>query len=467
MRCAELADRLVVRSSAVVESRGPWAGAFASYADMAPSEVHHGVKGCWASVFTQDALRRGEAAGVAPADVGMGVLVQPELRPDYGGVAKADPSGTVAIAGIAGPPAAIVSGWERGELIMATTAGVSGASARLGRPLVEAVARLGRDVRELLDRDHIEWAQSDGRLWLLQAQSGVRGGQSPTQPPSSALTEDDPRLDVLAYLLASYPGEAGEELVLSWAAGLRSLASPARPSEEDPALLLAMCRDRISLLGPSGEARSVRSLLRALSTEPAPSLDRLLPSTTVDAAQCARQLGLVEALASGLALRGSIPASGWLGHLDTAELQGIVAGARLDPKRRFGVGRWEPLLYRIVRSRGIAGQGMAAAPGWGAGRIRVIRDEGDAELFGPREVVAARYPVNNLAPLLWDAAGLVTIGGSPGAHLFEVASWLGVPSVCGVDLEGLAGQSLDTLSVNWRLLAAVDGASGSVTLLST
>jgi phosphoenolpyruvate-protein kinase (PTS system EI component) len=49
-------------------------------------------------------------------------------------------------------------------------------------------------------------------------------------------------------------------------------------------------------------------------------------------------------------------------------------------------------------------------------------------------VIVASQPIPNLAPLLWDAAGLVTESGSPAAHLFESARALRVPAVCGVSL---------------------------------
>jgi phosphohistidine swiveling domain-containing protein len=61
-----------------------------------------------------------------------------------------------------------------------------------------------------------------------------------------------------------------------------------------------------------------------------------------------------------------------------------------------------------------------------------------------------------VAPLLLNAAGLVVAEGSVGAHVFEVARSLGVPSVVGVDVpEGFDGA-----------LAAVDGEAGTVWVLA-
>ena len=47
----------------------------------------------------------------------------------------------------------------------------------------------------------------------------------------------------------------------------------------------------------------------------------------------------------------------------------------------------------------------------------------------PRDIIVTQYPLQNFSPLLWDAAGIVTVGGAPTAHLFEVARSLTVPAV--------------------------------------
>jgi phosphoenolpyruvate-protein kinase (PTS system EI component) len=74
--------------------------------------------------------------------------------------------------------------------------------------------------------------------------------------------------------------------------------------------------------------------------------------------------------------------------------------------------------------------------------------------FSTRAVIDAPQPLPNLAPLLWDAAGLVTSAGSPAAHLFESARALGIPAVCGVELDG-----------NGEIVA-IDGHQGVVATLS-
>jgi pyruvate,water dikinase len=350
---AELGDRLVVRSSAPIEADGPWAGAFASYAELSPDEIELGIRGVWASVFAPDPLERALATGVDPAAAGMGVLVQPEITPDFGGVATVNPTGGVTVVAIAGPPAAIVSGWEKGQVIVVDERG-SGPEAAvgvIGRERVKAVADLARSVVSGIDAHHIEWAETAGRLWLLQAQSPPRRpvrGPPPTPPPVQDGSGAD--LDV----------------------------------------------------GPAELVQRVR--------------------------------GVVE---------------------------------RREASGRSGITKWEPALYEIVSSRGTRAEGAPAAPGWGAGRIHLVRDAADAEQVAPRQIIAAVYPLTNLAPLLWDAAGLVTIGGSPGAHLFEVSAWLGLPAVCGVDLEAATGMSLEELRQCDSIVGAVDGDTGGVSILDT
>jgi phosphoenolpyruvate-protein kinase (PTS system EI component) len=72
-----------------------------------------------------------------------------------------------------------------------------------------------------------------------------------------------------------------------------------------------------------------------------------------------------------------------------------------------------------------------------------------------RRVLVARDAVPQLAPMLWEAAGLVAEHGSEGAHLFEVARSLGVPAVLGV-----------ALNASDRIVA-VDGDLGTVSALTT
>jgi phosphohistidine swiveling domain-containing protein len=74
----------------------------------------------------------------------------------------------------------------------------------------------------------------------------------------------------------------------------------------------------------------------------------------------------------------------------------------------------------------------------------------------PRDVLVTALPLPHLAPLLWHSAALVSAGGSSGAHLFEVARSLGVPSVIGVDATVVGGPGS---------LIPVDGDAGVVWIL--
>ena len=97
-----------------------------------------------------------------------------------------------------------------------------------------------------------------------------------------------------------------------------------------------------------------------------------------------------------------------------------------------------------------------ASPGIGAGvSTGKYPPDGFAANYWPRAMIVASQPIPNLAPLLWDAAGLVTESGSSAAHLFESARALRVPAVCGVSLP--PGEQI----------VAVDGQDGIVSTLFT
>jgi hypothetical protein len=127
----------------------------------------------------------------------------------------------------------------------------------------------------------------------------------------------------------------------------------------------------------------------------------------------------------------------------------LLATRTMDRGTRFGVGRGEPFVASVILGNGVRFQGIPASPGVGAG-LMVRRGASDPGPVSPRSVLAAGQPVSNLAPLLWDAAGLVTEKGSPAAHLFESARALHVPAVCGVTIP----------PGDW--IVAVDGFTGVV-----
>jgi pyruvate,water dikinase len=128
--------------------------------------------------------------------------------------------------------------------------------------------------------------------------------------------------------------------------------------------------------------------------------------------------------------------------------------------KRVGADRWEPFQTAVVESFGTEHRGIPASPGLGCGRLCFIANPDQVAHFRPRDVVVTDNPIPNLAPLLWDAAGLVSTSGSPAAHLFESARSLNVPAVCAIDLSASTGA--DLASTTGRYALAVDGENGLV-----
>ena len=81
-------------------------------------------------------------------------------------------------------------------------------------------------------------------------------------------------------------------------------------------------------------------------------------------------------------------------------------------------------------------------------------------------MIVVQYPLPNFAPLLWDAAGLVALGGAPSAHLMEVARSLTVPAVVGCPVDDLLDVRATGRGPERALhLGTVDGDEGRVAVL--
>lgn len=467
----KLGDSLVVRSSSRAEAEGVWAGAFSSYLSTRPEDVAVGVIGCWASVFNPDALRRARFVGTPPTEIGMAVLIQPELTVIYGGVATLGEESQVTIAGMAGHHAPLVAGWESGH--MAVVTGDDSVQAPQGSPLstelLRRVARLTRRTHQEIGCPHVEWALGeDGDVYLLQAQPNADTRTTRLRrKAATTFRKADPRLAGMVRTMLRYPGPVGESLVWPWAIGLDDLP-PVRsaPTAKSPATLVHEIRKMAGMLisqrwhgSEVPEAAGAwESLLRG---EDSTSREWLSRQATVDLGLARKHLESMGELAAALQRSGEIPHRGWLWYLDPGSLE-TPPLRRESLSRRVGAGRWEHLLYGVVASMGDTLSGHPAAGGWGVGRLRLIRNAEDAARFSPREVIATSHPVGNIAPLLWNAAGLVTAEGSPGAHLFEVAEWLAVPALCGVDI----GQWIDEEGTQrGEVIVALDGDRGQVTRL--
>lgn len=188
LRCAvdRLEGKVIVRSSSPLEGDGRWAGAFSSVTGVGRDDVVTAVRSCWASAFAVDPLERLEECGLVPGDLELGVLIQPEISPAAGGVARVTGEGAqVAVEGVRGHPAALLSGWAEGasaEVALSPGSGRPTAAravparhgqARLtqllGDELVEAVACLAGWVWLVLGDDVIEWAADGAGVWLFQS----------------------------------------------------------------------------------------------------------------------------------------------------------------------------------------------------------------------------------------------------------------------------------------------------------
>jgi pyruvate,water dikinase len=214
-----LGGRVIVRSSSPLEGDPRWSGAFSSVAEVGPGDVRTAVRSCWASAFAVDPLGRLEACGLPPEALELGVLLQPEIRPAAGGVARVTPAASsprtadVTVEGVLGHPGALLSGWAAAESarvrvsdgraegepvgarLPAGSPGASWLPARdasrpagrreedgliglIGQEMVAAVAALAGRAWRLLGDDVIEWAADDGGIWLLQSRRSTTTGRA-------------------------------------------------------------------------------------------------------------------------------------------------------------------------------------------------------------------------------------------------------------------------------------------------
>ncbi|HEX5936190.1 MAG TPA: PEP/pyruvate-binding domain-containing protein [Actinomycetota bacterium] len=447
---------VVVRSSTPLDDDGRWAGAFASYLDVESGDVSTAVGGCWASVFAPGALERARETGIDPGSVRVAVLVQPFLRFDAGGTARVRPDGAVAVVAGTGSPAGIVEGRSRGAETVVPADGV------VADRTAAAVAALARRAAGALGARSIEWGTLGGELSLLQVGPSTVQATTATTP-LPATTHVPPAAARLANLAARFPGPLGDELVLPWALGAAELPDDVPPvSLPDPRTALAEARvlaDELAAAAWGASSRVARARAAAVSKllregRVEDGLRRIGDPAPPDVDTAGRLLASIGGVGELLVERGLLPAADLVWGLTDRELDRALEGDR--PILRLGPTRWEPFVALVVRALGDARTGTAVSPGLAAGpfhRIAGLRALGRPR---PRAVVVAPLPLPQLAPLLWHCAGLVTTGGSSGAHLFEVARSLGVPAVAAV---GPIDDPDDGL-------VAVDGDAGTVTSLA-
>jgi phosphohistidine swiveling domain-containing protein len=260
---AGLGGRVIARSSSPLEADPRWSGAFSSVAEVGPDDVVGAVRSCWASAFAVDPLNRLEACGLPPEALELGVLLQPEIRPVSGGVARVTGTGPaggagVTVEGVRGHPGALLSGWAEGAAARVPlpdstavtgqpAAGwlpagpVPGAPAQPGGPgqpddgglaaligpaAAAAAAALAGCAWRLLGDDIIEWAADDRGIWLLQSQ---RSGAAARGAVPEPLTAAEPGAAAAGGAGAGREATAGAAAVPepgSWAGGLPTTRAP-------------------------------------------------------------------------------------------------------------------------------------------------------------------------------------------------------------------------------------------------
>jgi phosphoenolpyruvate synthase/pyruvate phosphate dikinase len=463
----ELGGDVIVRSSADVEAGAEWSGAFSTFSDIGVDDVATAVRGCWASAFALDVIERGERTGVSAEQLSVAVLVQPRIEPRTSGLARAFHD-SVEIEAVAGSAAALMSGWSAGERIVVGPDAAVTSSSLLSASEAREVARLATLVHERLGHRVIEWAWTDSGLVLLQSLAAPEPSTSPG--PVDVLSElDHPEAERIAQLAVAFPGGVCDDLVFPWLLGARGPLgewSPASALRTAPARALDVVeaqREATHAAAPvwphaADPVAECRLLLQALrGPSPAEALSRAAALGPPDPHHAHAVVRLLAAAGRHAVETGRLFDANDVFGVELAE----IAADRPAAVRQSWAGarRWEPFLAGVAQARGQRAAGRAAAPGVGAGAVRIVSDAHERHAGRrPRQVIVAPLPVPALSSLLWDAAGLVTIGGSTGAHLIEVARSLGVPAVvqCG-DLP-LNRLTADTI-------VAVDGDRGQVSWL--
>lgn len=450
--------RMAVRSSSVLEGSGEWSGAFTSYLDVGTEDLAKTITGCWASTFSVATLERYSRIGQEPMP--MGVMIQPFLAATGGGIAQVSDS-TVVIDSVAGHPVSLLSGHQRGRRSVVDRS--NGCIIGFEADLVEAVARLAVDAHEETGANSMEWAAVGNEVFVLQLARSTR----PVVEEQAMVVPGHPDLLRLARITRRFPGHLGAAMVLPWALAMvdsAGLDHAAVVASKDLAAGLTEARRIASALtnhvwqSSNGE-QLASAALAELAGDPARVLPVIGRLQTPSRADAARIIGLLRGVAVRLCELGNIGHPDEVWYLSNAYVQSPTGAPKVP--LRLGMDRWEPLGAAVTEAHGLRSSGEAASAGIGLGRGHVVNEPTGGLIggeIGPRRVIIAREPIPHLAPLLWSAAGLVTLSGSPGAHLFESARSLGVPAVAAVDLD------LTVLaSSGWAV--SVDGTRGSVAVI--
>jgi phosphohistidine swiveling domain-containing protein len=471
--CARFARGAIVRSSSPLEGDPRWSGAFTTYHEVGPDDLETALLGCAASVFSRDVVSRCEQLGVPVGELRMAALVQPWLPFDGGGTATVAPAGTVSVHGVAGDPAALVSGRLNGAGTIVRDGAVEGDDTLdgLGAEVPAAVAALAERVSAELGAQTIEWGLSSGTLWVLQVRGSARSSHGSPRPATWAVRPPTMQERRLASLAQRFPGPIGEETVLPLGLAMDHVPDVTPIAVGDTASvvreiveLAAALRSAVWCTDPASARRrwsaTARALLAGELHGSSPDLGEL---RTPDPAMTSRLVGLVEGLGEALAAAGSLTHPALVWRLGAADLELAASRPGYRPPVPQGPDRWEPLIAAVVCADGAMVQGVGVSPGIGAGRAHPL--VAGAGRPAPRSVLVAARPVPQIAPLLWGCAGLVTHEGSEGAHLFEVARSLGVPAVTSLQVSepgALAPGSLIAVDGDRSAIAVVDDAPATL-----
>jgi phosphohistidine swiveling domain-containing protein len=457
VRARELGDRLVVRSSTRLDDAGVWSGAFASYCDVALGELGTAVRGCWMSIFAPRVLAGLDRTQTDARDVGMAVLIQPQVFPSAGGWTRLT-AGVTDVVVVPGNPAQLLAGHERGvgvSVLEDDTIAAPSCGLPLPQTLLRDLARTARHAERACGANALEWAIVDGQVTVFQL--GLAHSMTPTTQVKLHGAFGTSGYRRLAKILMSRRGPLADLLLGPWAAAAPEDLT-ATPVEGAPAALLLA-----ELLSLAAELAG--KVVKSLRIEPEEIVERLTRSDTsladrlgmiqVDRQMAARLLGVSDQLASQLTARGAlrVPEQLWWQSRGWVEATVCAGSPPFPASGRLG-DRWADAIFGVAAWHGERSTGLAAASGRAVGRIANVYKGSDVSHARPGDVLVTNRPLQEIAPWLWDASALVTREGSPAAHLCEVARSLRIPSVVSADL----GNAPDGAAI------AVDGASGEVWL---
>ena len=467
-RIAGFSEPLIVRSSSPLEADGTWSGAFSSFHGIQRDEVRTALRGCWGAAFSVGVLDRARHTVTDPGQLGLAVLIQPEIDPDIGGIARLRSDGSVRITATRGPLVPLMAGDVEGDVTLVGPDDEAGPGTDGDRALLLEVAALSRRVGDELGHRLIEWLAVDGSIHLLQSLGSLDDEAAPLERGPQDEVFATPIARRVALLTQRFPGQLGDALILPWAVAMDP------PPLGDRAATRPSTTDRDEAIAAFGAARSAASSLVTQIWGGSPrssqvTADRVLrqlrgdePLDAVralgDLAQPASDtvetvLSSLEQVRGYLVGRGIVDSDATFWRLADEDVDRALKSGTAPREQRLGVSRWEPFLHSVVSMVGEPVSGIPAAPGAGAGPAFPFDESPGHIAPSGRYVIVANQPSPALSSLLWNAAGLVTRAGSTAAHLIEFAHSIGVPTVVGCDLPLLA-------SADGPPLIAVDGDRG-------